>query len=82
MINYSILGKDIGELALNVMTITKSIGVEHELCVNIFSEIITNEKSFNVDFVDKDEVLENIKGMALQMLSIDEYIAFINYKTI
>ena len=82
MINYTILGKDIGELALNVMTITKSIGVEHELCVNIFSEIITNEKSFNVDFVDEDEVLENIKGMALQMLSIDEYIAFINYKNI
>ena len=82
MINYTILGKDIGELALNVMTITKSIGVEHDLCVKIFTEIITNEKSFNVDFVDKDEVLENIKGMALQMLSIDEYIAFINYKTI
>ena len=82
MINYTILGKDIGELALNVMTITKSIGVEHELCVNIFTEIITNENSFDVDFVDKDEVLENIKGMALQMLSIDEYIAFINYKNI
>ena len=82
MINYTILGKDIGELAMNVMTITKSIGVEHEVCVKIFSEIITNEKSFNVDFVDEDEVLENIKGMALQMLSIDEYIAFINYKNI
>jgi hypothetical protein len=82
MINYTILGKDIGELALNVMTITKSIGVEHELCVNIFTEIITNENSFDVDFVDKDEVLENIKGMALQMLSMDEYIAFINYKNI
>ena len=82
MINYRILGNDIGELAMNVMTITKSIGVKHEVCVKIFTEIITNEKSFNVDFVDEDEVLENIKGMALQMLSIDEYIAFINYKNI
>ena len=82
MINYTILGKDIGELALNVMTITKSIGVEHDLCVKIFTEIITNENSFDVDRVDKDEVLENIKGMALQMLSMDEYIAFINYKNI
>ena len=82
MINYTILGKDIGELALNVMTITKSMGVEHDVCVKIFTEIITNENSFDVDFVDKDEVLENIKGMALQMLSMDEYIAFINYKNI
>jgi hypothetical protein len=82
MINYSILGKDIGELALNVMTITKNIGVEHDVCVKIFTEIITNEESFDIDRVDKDEVLENIKGMALQMLSMDEYIAFINYKNI
>lgn len=82
MINYTILGKDIGELALNVMTITKNIGVEHDLCVKIFTEIITNEESFDIDRVDKDEVLENIKGMALQMLSMDEYIAFINYKNI
>lgn len=82
MINYRILGNDIGELALNVMTVCKSIGVEHDLSVKVFTEIINNESFFDVDRVSEDEVLENLKGMVLQMLTIDQYIAFINYKII
>jgi hypothetical protein len=77
MFNDSILGDNIGDLAFNVLIIAKEIGVEHSKCVKLFIEIITNEISFDIDRVGKEE---NIKGLILQELSIDEYIGFINYK--
>ena len=80
MFNDSILGNNIGDLAFNVLLIAKEIGVEHAKCVKLFIEIITNEISFDIDRVGKKEIKENIKGLILQELSIDEYIGFINYK--
>ena len=71
---------DIGDLAFNVLIVAKEIGVEHAKCVKLFIEIITNEISFDIDRVGKKEIKENIKGLILQELSIDEYIGFINYK--
>jgi hypothetical protein len=78
--NDGILGNNIGDLAFNVLLIAKEIGVEHSKCVKLFIEIITNEISFDIDRVSKEEIKENIKGLVLQELSIDEYIGFINYK--
>jgi len=78
--NDGILGNNIGDLAFNVLLIAKEIGVEHAKCVKLFIEIITNEISFDIDRVGKKEIKENIKGLVLQELSIDEYIGFINYK--
>lgn len=78
--NDGILGNNIGDLAFNVLLIAKEIGVEHSKCVKLFIEIITNEISFDIDRVGKEEIKENIKGLILQELSIDEYIGFINYK--
>ena len=80
MFNDSILGNNIGDLAFNVLLIAKEIGVEHAKCVKLFIEIITNENSFDIDRVGKKEIKENIKGLILQELSIDEYIGFINHK--
>jgi len=78
--NDGILGNNIGDLAFNVLLIAKEIGVEHAKCVKLFIEIITNEVSFDIDRIGKKEIKENIKGLILQELSIDEYIGFINYK--
>jgi hypothetical protein len=78
--NDGILGNNIGDLAFNVLLIAKEIGVEHAKCVKLFIEIITNEISFDIDRVGKEEIKENIKGLILEELSIDEYIGFINYK--
>lgn len=78
--NDGILGNNIGDLAFNVLLIAKEIGVEHSKCVKLFIEIITNEISFDIDRVSKEEIKENIKGLILEELSIDEYIGFINYK--
>ncbi len=80
MFNDNILGNNIGDLAFNVLLIAKEIGVEHAKCVKLFIEIITNENSFDIDRVGKKEIKENIKGLILQELSIDEYIGFINHK--
>ena len=80
MFNDSILGNNIGDLAFNVLLIAKEIGVEHAKCVKLFIEIITNENSFDIDIIGKEEIKENIKGLILQELSIDEYIGFINHK--
>ena len=78
--NDGILGNNIGDLAFNVLLIAKEIGVEHGKCVKLFIEIITNEISFDIGRVSKEEIKENIKGLILEELSIDEYIGFINYK--
>ncbi len=80
MFDDNILGNNIGDLAFNVLLIAKEIGVEHAKCVKLFIEIITNENSFDIDRVGKKEIKENIKGLILQELSIDEYIGFINHK--
>jgi len=80
MFNDGILGNNIGDLAFNVLLIAKEIGVEHSKCVKLFIEIITNENSFDIGIIGKEEIKENIKGLILQELSIDEYIGFINHK--